>query len=345
MTGQLTVRLSGAPPCLFFNLNTSEFECRTVEMEASLQTPLQSFSPEDQLESQVVFLHGLNTFGDDVLHFGPMKFGKMDRPLKTEFSRFGIKLRSVPGIGQGSPEEQAKLVLCWLRNQLAEKQLSTDLPLVLIGNSLGGLVARVVAHQIRNSELSNWNLPLLITWGTPHRGVLAAGLADRWFKRQPKLFEGLNWIARIFKYEVTRRTRTFRYYTPEALDNFNQKYPELKDRTKEVSLLCRVNARKTPICLWPLYPLIHDLSYLRLLHEVSFSNSKYSPSDGLIPVGSQIWGEVTGDFQLDHFSQIGFFQFLPRRADREFAKLEFARLVSCILNLCILHLCKPNRLG
>lgn len=284
-------------------------------------------------QPHVIFLHGLNTFGDDELHIGPLKFGKMDRELRTEFARHGIDLQTVNGVGQGSPEEQAEIVFSWLKMQVTERKLSQDRPLVILGNSLGGLVARVVAHRMSNSELAPWPIPLLMSWGTPHRGVVAAGVANELSKRHPSLFKATRYLAKLANYDLTQKEQTFRHYTPQAMDTFNLRFPALYGTTREVSLLCRVPIQHVAPCFWPLYPTCHDLGYGGIFYRAVTENESHSPSDGFVAVGSQLWGEVVGDFRLDHFTQLGFIELLPRNSSREIARSEFRNLVRCMVSL------------
>lgn len=287
-------------------------------------------------EAQVLFLHGLNTYGDDLLHIGPRTFGRMDRELKREISRFGITLHSVDGIGSGSPETQAELVLSWMHNKLESGELSRNRPLALLGNSLGGLVARVVAHRLPNSNLGNWPISLVVTWGTPHRGTVAAGFSEDLRLRYPKLSRAARQVAAKIQYDLDERDQTFRHYTPQALDLFNLKYPPLTkglNSVREVSLLCRVPIQEVAPCFWPLYPRLHGRSYVSMLKGVLSQNETHAPSDGFISVGSQKWGEVRGDFRLDHFVQMGFIELLPQKSQREFARSQFRDLVRTIVEL------------
>lgn len=300
-----------------------------------MSNPTQSNSPAQSLASkaQVIFLHGLNTYGDDVLHIGPRTFGRMDRELRPELLKLGVEIHSVDGIGRGSPEEQAELVFQWLNQKAIEEVLSPEKPLILLGNSLGGLVARVVAHH-----KSPWHIPLLISWGTPHRGTVAADFSNRMKLQYPAVSKVARAIAAGFQYDLDEKDLTFRHYTPKAMDTFNLKYPRLQSPTREVSLLCRVPLQDVAPCFWPLYPYIHDHAYWEmargfLFDLIDLNKDAHAPSDGFVPVGSQSWGETLGDFRLDHFVQMGFVELLPREAQREHARSQFRDLVKTIAAL------------
>lgn len=289
---------------------------------------------------QVLFLHGLNTFGDDLLHIGPRSYGRMDRELKQELARCGVTIHSVDGVGCGSPEEQADLVCDWLRKKLGSEELTRKRPLVILGNSLGGLVARVVAHRLSAprsdsdlADLAPWTIPLVVTWGTPHRGTVAAGITRELASRHRQLFQTVRRLATTIRYDLDERDQTFRHYTPQAMDVFNLKYPPLTGVVREVSLLCRVPMRDVAPCFWLLYPRLHGRNYINMLKDYVSQSETHAPSDGFIPVGSQAWGETRGDFRLDHFVQMGFAELLPQKAQREFARSEFRNLVKTLVDL------------
>lgn len=286
-----------------------------------------------QTEPQVLFLHGLNTFGDDLLHVGSRGYGRMDRELKLEISRYEIQIFSVDGVGSGSPEDQADIVFSWLRKKLASGELTRKRPLVILGNSLGGLVARVVAHRMLASEFAPWPIPLIVTWGTPHRGTVAAGLSREFANRHPKFFRAIRRLAAAARYDLDEKDQTFRHYTPQAMDEFNLKYPRFTNGIREVSLLCRVPVQDVAPCFWPLYPHLHDRGYISMLKGFVSQNETHAPSDGFISVGSQTWGEVLGDFRLDHFVQMGFVELLPQKAQRDLARSEFRNLVETLASL------------
>lgn len=242
----------------------------------------------------IVFIHGLNTYGDDDLHVGPLAFGPMHARLEEELKARGHHFLPVLGLGFGSPEEQA---------EKARPQLPKDGPLYLFGQSTGGLVARVLAaHPALSSRIHS-----VFTIGTPHRGTAAAEFGLNFETRHPQLTK----IFSMAGYDTRKKAEIFSHYTPKALHEFNQRYSE---RPNMYSLICEVERRALS---WPLRP------FYKNLHPANQS------SDGFIWAESQSWGESLGPFQLDHFTQLGFFPFFSTQA-REHARREFDRLIAQI---------------
>lgn len=255
----------------------------------------------------LVFLHGLNTYGDDLLHVGPITFGTMHAKLEQAFRERDIDFIPVTGLGFGSPEEQAERAL----NFLAETGLGEiDTDLHILGQSIGGLVARALAAR---PEIGS-RVRTILTMGTPHDGSTAALFGLEFAEKYPrwsKLFAAIG-------YDTRAKAEIFRNFTPESVRSFNARFPAHPD-VHHVCLLCEVDRASVS---WPLLGI-----YEHLHPETSEGPPK---SDGFIPCSSQsAYGEVTGPFALDHFAQLGYF-FHPRRAVRRRSEAEFERLVDTI---------------
>lgn len=249
-----------------------------------------------QAMATIVFIHGLNTYGDDDLHIGPLKFGSMHSRLERELKAIGHTFVAVTGLGYGSPEEQAERAL---------KQVPESCEIYLLGQSTGGLVSRVLAAH---PELSS-RVRAVMTIGTPHGGAAAAEFGLDFPQRYPT-------FARLFSlagYDTRQKVEVFQRFTPKAMREFNQKYP-ISGTYKAISLICEVAREQLS---WPLQ------FFYKKLHPDS------QKSDGLIWTESQIWGTTEGPFQLDHFAQLGFFPHLSPKARAE-ARKEFHRLITCI---------------
>lgn len=279
------------------------------------------------VKSKVLFLHGLNTFGDDALHIGPLAFGPMDQYVKAAMLARGLEYRAVEGLGQGSPEAQVDRVIAaiqsWRTAAGAER-----IELHLLGNSNGGLTARAAAQVIADRDQRQIKMLSLITWGTPHRGALPAERTMTWHDRA----KWLTPLAQAAGYDLTTRLETFRHYTPTALADFNRRHPPIADLPL-YSLVCAVPAHKVSPCFWPLYPSLHGLSPLEFAAQLLHRDSTHAPSDGWISIGSQNWGERYGPFALDHLGQLGWTAFLGSKQLRNEADREFDRLCDTIATL------------
>ncbi len=240
-----------------------------------------------------VFLHGLCTYADDELHLGPVRLGRLDRHVVHFFAEHKTPLLSINGIGFGSPEEQAETALPQINSTLNCPQ-----HLILLGNSMGGIVARVLQPLLEEAG----HTVEVVTWGTPHLGTLAASRNDSL---------PLRLATKLIGYDLEKRYSTFKHYTPQAMATFNCRYP-FRTAT-HFSLECNAPFRYTLPLLLPLHP--------------------GQPSDGFITIESQRFGQTIACFQLDHFAAIGYAGLHPLKSVRERLRQEFVRLMETILQL------------
>ena len=244
----------------------------------------------------LVFIHGLNTYGDDDIHIGPLRFGAMHARLEKRFRDLGHGFHAPQNLGAGSPEEMAEAAARQVR------EFAPRGPIHLLGQSTGGLVARAMAAREEFRE----RIASIITWGTPHQGTIAAHFAIEFARRRP----GLARVFKTFGYDTGAKGSIFAHYTPEAQQTFNTRFPQTNERS--FSLVCEVNQADLS---WPL----------------GFFHSRLHPereaSDGFVWRESQTWGNARGPFRLDHFGELGFFPHLRLSARRR-AEIEFERLIS-----------------
>lgn len=251
----------------------------------------------------VIFLHGLNTYGDDDLHLGPLRFGSMHERLERALLDRGVILTPILQIGSSSIEDQA--------NRALEHLKKCALPdrVVMLGHSTGGLVARMLAARTELRE----RISSILTVGTPHLGVKAVELAlDPKLHRRPGHGLSLETMA-LLGYDARKygRLETLRQLTPQAMSAFNALLPAGMSQV----LLCETTRASTS---WPLRILSRQL------------NPDGEKGDGLVSSASQrAGGPVLGVFELDHLGQIGFFPHLSWPA-RAIARKEFQRLCDVI---------------
>jgi len=289
---------------------------------------------QDRARPMAVFFHGLNTFGDDLLHLGPVTMGRMDRYLAPAMQEKGVHFISVEKVGDGSPESQADWALTWLQKNAPEirgKEIS------LLGNSIGGLVARALTKKLREQpKVLDVSVKKIVTWGTPHRGTIAADLTEHLSQKFPRLYPQLTAALAKIDYHVDSKSSTFQVYSPRSMEKFNLAHP-IHSETPEFSLLCSVPAAEVSPYFWTLYPHLHGTSFSSLAKDYVNGDRSFSPSDGFVPNGSQAWGQELGPYRLDHFVQMGFTQLLPTRSRRNFAKLEFQKLAADLAQLLDLN--------
>lgn len=263
----------------------------------------------------ILFLHGLNTFGDDLIHVGPLTFGPMDRHLKNAFSKQSSKRKiefiSIPGIGAGSPEEQASKALSFIEANVTLKQGGK---FHLFGQSTGGLVARVLSHHPSISK----RVASLITMGSPHTGADIAFFGLEFQAKFPRLQKTFSAMG----YDTKAKTDFFKHFTPDSLIDFNRRFPSVQQEFREICLLCEIEPT--------------DVSFpLKLLGRLN-RGVTLKRGDGFITTASQCRGEVLGPFALDHFAQLGAFLHFGPEA-RKKSRFEFQRLIDVVVNIVNEH--------
>lgn len=248
---------------------------------------------------RAIFLHGLNTYGDDDLHIGPVRLGPMHAPWEKALRQFGWDVVAPGAFGSHDPAAQAEKAV----RTLEEMGWLRGGPLFAVGHSTGGLTARALARLIGPK------LKALVTVGTPHHGTPAADFARTLDDRLPALAK----VLRAAGYDTRKRTAIFELFTPRAAARFNREHP-LPEATVCAHALCESQEGDVS---WPLLPLYGNL------HAAPDAKDR---SDGFIHSASQNFGHRIGTYRLDHFENLGFF-IKARASRRARAKAEFAKLV------------------
>lgn len=251
------------------------------------------------LMALIIFVHGLNTYGDDDIHIGPLKFGEMHRHWHRALSARLLQFRPVTNLETRSPLDQAEEII---RNL---DDLDPNERLHLLGQSTGGLTARALAVHPRWRE----RVASVMTVGTPHQGADAALFGLRFAERFPAWHR----LFRLFGYDTVRKSTIYSHFTPEAVSEFNRG-PNLPGDIRAFSFICELPESELS---WP----------LRLMH--GRLNPDRNAGDGFISSQSQTFGEAHGTFALDHFGELGFFPFLSASA-RLKGSAEFERLADAI---------------
>lgn len=244
--------------------------------------------------ASIVFIHGLNTFGDGLIHLGPLTFGAMHASWKEALEKRGEKFIAVEGLGFGSPSDQAEHAIRFLASHEGEFHL--------LGHSVGGLVARTLACDQRISK----RIRSVMTIATPHRGAQVAQLGMSLSEKNPTLHRLLKQVG----YDSSVREEIFAHFTPDKCSNL----PE-PETVRKISFLCAIEKER-------LSP------FLRLIHSRLHDNKQ--KSDGFIFCESQKWGDVRDSFELDHFDEIGCHLYLSNKRRTE-ARREFERLVEAVV--------------
>lgn len=241
----------------------------------------------------IFYFRGLNTYGDDDIHMGPVRCGKMFFHIEKELTQRGLTIYPVVGIGTGTIE--STIDHCWdlLRTH---PKWNSHKTFHFLGHSMGGLIARgLIHHKEVNSKVKS-----LITFGCPHQGL---PFVDSQFSQ----FKKLRTLSH-FGWNYKEKTASFQHLTPEGMGRFNKKYPN-QPSISYASVLCQKSVSE--LCL-----------PMKVLHSLA---KPPAPSDGLIPTESQRHGKVLSHLELDHLDQTGYnFHLMPKA--REKVRNEFSRM-------------------
>lgn len=221
------------------------------------------------LRHPVVLLHGMMGF-DEVKLAG--RTHEYFRGVPERLRRLGADVHVVRVPPTGSVAARAEA--------LARAVRSIDARRVnIIAHSMGGLDARyAIARLGLDSRVAS-----LTTVGTPHQGTPLANVGSQVLGAA----FGLERLARL----LSLSTDAFHDLTTARLAEFNRVHPDSRD-VLYASVVGAFEARSRA-----LNPV--------LLPTWMYLSRCAGPNDGLVPAGSQRWGEVLATLEADHWAQIG----------------------------------------
>lgn len=255
----------------------------------------------------VFFIHGLNTFGDDLIHMGPLNFGPMVGAWRPRLEEIGCEVHSLNEMGFGMIDDQVDRAMKQIERILKS---SGNGPVHLFGHSMGGLVARGVAKRMEASHPGR--VRTVITIGSPHGGAHVADGAFTFHERSPKLYR----LMKLFGYDTLKRLEHLNPLKFDAIEDFNARHPVIS-RIDNVSLAGSVSWHQIGLHYKVIYNDLHP---------------NREQSDGLIMTESQRWARDGGTFALDHLGQLGCFALLSIPSKRA-ARKEFERLVATVQDI------------
>ncbi len=218
-------------------------------------------------------MRGLNSVGDEIIRVGPVPFGTYHGRFVKSFD--DVKVIPVLGMGRGSAEEMGERALAAI---LRTDEFRTAKKIHLVGHSLGGFVARYLAHkpEIREKTVS------VLTICTPHRGAKAA--------EPPTQSDPFSkFVLKLVRSDVETSASYYVTATLGGAQRFNERYPDVEG-IHYASIVGQRHFRNLPV----------GFQILERRH-----NPIREPSDGLITLESQKWGHILGQFSLDHLETIG----------------------------------------
>ena len=240
----------------------------------------------------VFFFRGLSTYGQDDARFSVFNFGPMAKNIVRAFGERGVIVHPVEGMGAGTLEEMAGRARRWIESH--NIWLEGESPIHFCGHSAGGLVARLVLHDL--GSRADGKVASLLTFGTPNSGSEIARICID----MPKSSRTSLNLLRTVGYDVARNGKFFAELTPERVAGLPQ--PANKN-VRVASVVC--HSPRAQFCL-----------PLKLFYQIPAFRSFAAESDGFVERASQPLGEVIAEVNIDHFRQLGLF------GDRE----RFARL-------------------
>lgn len=215
----------------------------------------------------VVLVHGL--FGFDRIGVPGVRFDYF-RGIARHLETLGCHAHAVRLPAAASVPERARELVAAI-DALPHPRID------LIAHSLGGLDARYALTHLGLAR----RVRSLVTVGTPHHGTPLADLALR---------GPLDWARRIVG-ALGMPLEALEWLGTDALARFNAQVLDVPG----VRYACVVGGMHRADSVVPL-GLIPAHAYLRRVA---------GPSDGLVPIASQYWGETLAEIEADHFAQIG----------------------------------------
>lgn len=261
---------------------------RMIRISVVLFLALAFFRPEPgradayfNVQNPVILVHGA-TMGGARLQVGPFDFGEYFQRIPPYLKKIGVNEVGVVELPtDASIEERAAVLKTYLMTNYPARKVN------LIGHSLGGLDARYLAGQMKYPAIAS-----ITTIATPHRGSPLAAWAVDQMQNKKTWFV----LLELFGYDMRGR-RFLPELTPEFMQNtFNVRVPNLPG-VRYFSVICHAELKDmslSPLLWMPLY-------WLRSQNKYPMSQE---PTDGLVPVSSQEWGEVLMRTKVDHLGQM-----------------------------------------
>lgn len=218
------------------------------------------------LEFPVVLVHGLLGFA--TLGLWRVRIAYF-RGLVKSFHRRGVPVYTPRLSPLGSVPQRARELADFVR-ALPHRRV------VLLAHSMGGLDARYAVSKLGIAD----RVAAVVTVGTPHRGTPLADLVDRAPVR------GLRRLGA----RLGVRTDALDWLTSRRLAVFNENVTDVPG-VAYWSVVGRVSRRD--VLINPVLAPLH-----------AYVERRSGPSDGLVPVSSQSWGESI-EVRAGHWAQAG----------------------------------------
>lgn len=232
---------------------------------------------------KVFFFRGLSTKGGDDISFAWLNWGQMHTGLQEELSQYGISLIPITGMGARAFQDQANHSIEFIGQYPLWQNPENKFHFLC--HSAGGLIAKLTLAQLAERGESH-RVQSLVTIATPHSGSHLAEACLRSPEEHP-------WAVRLMRLVGYDVRVGFPFYQALSRDTLEKAFAEWKvSDTRLASIVCGGSPNQWS---WP----------FRLLHHLPTLKDVPEPSDGLLEMESQTFGEVLGEFNLDHLCQLG----------------------------------------
>lgn len=247
------------------------------------------------IEKPIIYIRGLNTYGTDLLTFGPVPLPMpMHAPWVRFFKSQGAKVYAIAGLGGDKLHlqiERAHRFLLSIKDELNDG-------FHIVGHSAGGLIGWGLSSR------SEWRdrVLSLTTMATPHHGSVLAEV----FLEMARTPSFKMKVIRACGYDNRTRIPIFEDFTREGVRAFKQAHPlpqTLKLQSYSFSM-------KPEEMSWPIR--------CSQAFGLSIQDREH---DGFVELESQVVGQHLGHYALDHSSQIGYHFYVNPRERALRAKL------------------------
>jgi pimeloyl-ACP methyl ester carboxylesterase len=211
-----------------------------------------------------------------------MTWGHTLAPVASALAKRGISSHIMSNMGGGSIRDHAERASERIRTLHLDQT-----PLHLVGHSMGGLVARMIASERR------FKVVAVTTFATPHRGAILADIAQRFPVERPYFYGLTKLVAKDFANDPC-----IRELTPQNMIHWDQSYPNQPDIDYASFQFALPPDRMSPLARSVLAQIPKEL--------------RPRAGDGYIELESQYFAKSLGQFELDHLAQVGWnFQVWP----------------------------------
>ena len=230
---------------------------------------------KEALKYPLLIVRGLNTHGDNHLRIGPFSIGKMLKYIEKKLQHMGVITLLVNDLKCDTLSTQAQTCIDLIEHRDIKK-------FHILGHSMGGLTARALSHRKEVTQ----KISSIVTVATPHQGSHLAHTSTNFQEKHPFFFS----LALKINGSIKDTKQILKQITPRSMTYFNRSFPTMK-HIPSGSVICQLPPNKQSLIFKPFHPTLSQKAF---------------PHDGMLESASQKWGQLIGEYKLDHLSQLGY---------------------------------------